>query len=297
MGDTKIIFVGNYKGGVGKTTSVLNFAEYFTKMGKKVLALDLDPQSSLSEILVSNNGGALNTLNDEMTLNYIFDLNISKVRKYNNIELKFNDNIIQTYKKKGYDFIASSLFYRENLGLDELAIRMDDTIEYLSILKGYLDSVLQKKKYDFVIMDCPPSNNLITKSAFLISDYYIIPTILDKVSANGVAHYIKTVNKTYKKYCQESEDSILARHYFGDKPKLLGVFCTFIRGQVNYTKEFGDMKTSVNKSCEEEIFFFEEEVNNFIDIARSTEVGEASKFRKDYETLSKSVLERIDNMK
>lgn len=50
--DTKIIFVGNYKGGVGKTTSVLNFAKYFSQSGKKVLVLDLDPQSSLSEILV-----------------------------------------------------------------------------------------------------------------------------------------------------------------------------------------------------------------------------------------------------
>ena len=296
MGDTKVIFVGNYKGGVGKTTSVLNFAEHFTKMGKKVLVLDLDPQSSLSEILVSNNGGALNTLSDEMTLNYVFDLHISKVRKYNNIELKFKDNIIQTYQKRGYDFIASSLFYRENLGLDELAIRMEDNIEYLSILKGYLDSIIQKKRYDFIIMDCPPSNNLITKSAFLISDYYIIPTILDKVSANGVAHYIKTVNETYEQYCQKSEDSILARHYFGDKPKLLGVFCTFIRGQVNYKKEFTEMKAIVDTACKEEIFFFEEEVNNFIDIARSTEVGEASKARNDYEKLSKSVLEIINNV-
>lgn len=54
--DAKIIFVGNYKGGVGKTTSVLNFGEYFAKEGKRVLLLDIDPQSSLSEILVSNGG-------------------------------------------------------------------------------------------------------------------------------------------------------------------------------------------------------------------------------------------------
>lgn len=295
MGDTKIIFVGNYKGGVGKTTSVLNFAEHLTKKGKKVLVLDLDPQSSLSEILVSNNGDELSKLNPQKTLNYVFDLNISKIKKYNNLVLKFDDDIIQTYKK-GYDFIASSLFYQEGLGLDELAIMMEDNIEYLSILKGYMDSILQDKDYDFVIMDCPPSNNLITKSAFLLSDYYIIPTILDKVSANGVAHYIKTVNETYEQYCEKSEDSILARHYFGNKPKLLGVFCTFIRGQVNYSNELKDMKTIVDTTCKEDIFFFEEEVNNFIDIARSTEIGEASRARNDYEKLSESVLKRINNM-
>ncbi len=72
--DTKIIFVGNYKGGVGKTTSVLNFAKYFSQAGKKVLVLDLDPQSSLSEILVKNNNGSqpneLDKLDKKKTLNY-----------------------------------------------------------------------------------------------------------------------------------------------------------------------------------------------------------------------------------
>lgn len=296
MKDTRIIFVGNYKGGVGKTTSVINFAEYFAKQEKRVLVLDLDPQSSLSEILVSNSGEKLSEMDYRKTLNYVFDLNISKIRKYNSLELKFDDSIVQHYEKKGYDFIASSLFYGNDLGLDELAVRMEDNIEYLSILKGFLDSVLEKREYDFVIMDCPPSNNLITRSAFLMSDYYIIPTILDGVSANGVAHYIKTVNKTYEKYCENSEEKFLIKHYFGNKPKLIGVFCTFIRGQVDYTNEIKNLKNIVNNACEEDIYFFEEEINNYIDIARSIETGEASKARNDYEELTNRVLERVSQM-
>lgn len=53
------------------------------------------------------------------------------------MKLKFNRKIIQVYKKDDfqYDFIASSLFYRDHMGLDELAIKMEDTMEYLSILK------------------------------------------------------------------------------------------------------------------------------------------------------------------
>lgn len=300
MEHTKTIFVGNYKGGVGKTTSVLNFAEHFAEKGKKVLVLDLDPQSSLSEILVSNNSGSLKEIAPEQTLNYVFDLNISRIRKYNSIKLRFDsDCMIQKYKKGNYDFIASSLFYKGGVGLDELAVKMEDNIEYLSILQGFLNQILENKQYDYIIMDCPPSNNLITRSAFLLSDYYVIPTILDKVSANGVAHYIKTVNGTYEKYCGEnSEDKMLARHFFGDKPRLLGVFCTFIRGQVNYESARDSLVNVLDEECrEEEIYFFKEEVNNFIDIARSTEMGEGSKAGKDYKKLAESMLERLENIK
>lgn len=66
--------------------------------------------------------------------------------------MEFDRDIVQTYKKGNFDFIASSLFYRDGLGLDELAVRMEDTIEYLSILKGFLDMVLQEKSYDYVLI-------------------------------------------------------------------------------------------------------------------------------------------------
>ena len=89
---------------------------------------------------------------------------------------------------------------------------------------------------------------------------------------------------------------MIAKHYFGHKPKVLGVFCTFIRGQVDYTSAIGNLKAVVSAASDEEIFFFNEEINNYIDIARSTEVGEASKARRDYVDLSKNVLQRIDEM-
>ncbi len=199
--DTKIIFVGNYKGGVGKTTSVLNFAEYFNQAGKKVLVLDIDPQSSLSEILVSNCRDGINSLGDlpmEETLNYIFDLYISKIEKYPCIELEIGHSVIKSYKNK-YDFVPSSLFYGNGMGLDALAIRMKKDIQYLSILKNWVDTI--KDEYDVILIDCPPSNNLITQSAFLMSDYYVIPTILDGLSTNGVRHYIDIVEKIYEEYC------------------------------------------------------------------------------------------------
>lgn len=297
--DTKIIFVGNYKGGVGKTTSVLNFAHYFTQAKKKVLVLDLDPQSSLSEILVGNNSGGveLSTLDETKTLNFVFDLHISRIKKYKRLELKFDKKIIQKYEKGKFDFIASSLFYNDGIGLDELAVRMEDNVEYLSILKRFLEPVLEKGEYDFILIDCPPSDNLITRSAFLLSDLYIIPTILDRTSTNGVTHYIRTVRQTYKKYCKDSEDSVLFKHFFGAEPKLIGIFCTFIRGQVNYERARQDLKEQVEQKCGiKDVYFFENIINNFIDIARRTEAGDVSSERNDYEVLSRLVLKRISEI-
>jgi len=213
--DTKIIFIGNYKGGVGKTTSVLNFAEYFSKENKNVLVLDIDPQSSLSEILVSNGGfGVLRDLSEDETLNYVFDLYISKIQKYPSIELVFRKSIIKNYKDK-FDFVPSSLFYRGNMGLDALVLKMKNDIQYLAVLKNWIDTV--KDKYDFIFIDCPPSNNLITRSAFLLSDYYIIPTVLDGLSTNGVIHYISTIENTYNEYCETGEDALITKHFFGEK--------------------------------------------------------------------------------
>lgn len=296
--DTKIIFVGNYKGGVGKTTSVLNFAEIFSQENNKnapdrknsVLVLDIDPQSSLSEILVQKgNYGTLSELRENETLNYIFDLNISKIEKYPNIMLVFDNSIIKTCGS--YDFIPSSLFYRKNMGLDALAIRMKDNIQYLSILKEFIDTI--KIEYDYIFIDCPPANNLITRSAFLMSDYYIIPTILDGLSANGVIHYINTVNEIYDKYCCSNEDALLTKHYFGDKPELLGIFYNLIRAQVNYEFAREDFKSSLEDAGYGDICIFDYIVNNYISIARDTQNGNASISKKDFKNLAKEILRKI----
>lgn len=292
--DAKIIFIGNYKGGVGKTTSVLNFAQHFSLNDKKVLVLDIDPQSSLSEILVSKgNHGSLSKLPEKETLNYIFDLYITKIEKYNSLELRFDSSIIKRFKNC-FDFAPSSLFYRENKGLDQLALMMKDDIQYLSIFKTWVDMV--RKEYDIIFIDCPPSDNLITRSAFLMSDYYVIPTILDGLSTNGVLHYINTIENTYKEYCEVGEDALLAKHFFGEKPQLIGIFYNLLRGQVNYDKAESDFVAEIDKYekiNEVTIPILKSKINNFIDIARKTWEGEVSNEKTDFEELSQEIMKKI----
>lgn len=297
MGDVKIIFVGNYKGGVGKTTSVLNFAEYFARESNKVLVLDLDPQSSLSEILVKNadksNNRELSDLEARETLNYIFDLSVTQIEKYSNMQLQFDKTFLIKNYQGVFDFIPSSLFYENNevnMGLDALVLKMKDNIQYLSILKNFVDTV--KNEYDYIIIDCPPANNLITRSAFLMSDYYIIPTVLDGLSTNGVIHYIDEIDKTYRRYCEIGEDALLCRHFFGEKPRLIGIFYNLIRGQVNYNEAKADFEQAIISKCGKNVIL-DSGINNYIDISRSTQDGRISIEKHDFEHLTREILGKI----
>ena len=294
----KIIFIGNYKGGVGKTTTVINLAQYFSENDKKVLTIDLDPQSSLSEIQVNNySQKPLIDIPDNETLNYIFDLSIMKIKHYPSLRLDFSSNNIIKNRNNNYSYILSTLFYRNGeKGLDTLAIEMKDDIQYLSILKNYIDTI--KNKFDFILIDCPPSNNLITRSAFLLSDFYIIPTVLDGLSTNGVIHYIRTIKNTYKHYCEDSPTAILAKHYFDKEPRLLGIFYNLIRAQVNYQQDDTDFKTALSGANIDNNIVFNTNINNYIAIARATAQGRISNeyAKDDFKELSKLILDRINKL-
>lgn len=291
----KTIFVGNYKGGVGKTTTVVNFANYLSKK-YNVLTVDLDPQSSLSEIQVSNFlSKSLASLADDETLNYAFDLYISKIKKYPSLKISFPKKLI--HKCNTYDFIPSSLFYKKGVGLDVFAMKMQSNLEYLSILKFFLDEL--SSDYDYILIDCPPSNNVITQSAFLASDYYVIPTILDHLSTNGVIHYIKVVESIYSGCCEsdKNEDSLLAKEIFGKKAELLGIFYNLIRANVNYEEEEKQFLEELKNGFEDNDkmpYVLKSYANNFIDISRDTANGISSRYIKDFEEIGKELLKRIE---
>lgn len=290
----KVVFIGNYKGGVGKTTTVVNFADSLSKKGKKILTIDLDPQSSLSEIQVTNFlSKTLAKLDDDEVLNHFFDLYVTKIKKYPSLIIPFSEKIIHK-KDDFYSFIPSSLFYKKGLGLDALAMKMLPNLEYLSILENLLSKI--KDGYDYILIDCPPSNNVITQSAFLSSDYYLIPSILDHLSTNGVVHYIKVIEKIYSDYCEndKNEESALAKALFGKKPELVGIFYNLIRGTVSYETEktqfLGELKKSFGNNSP---YIFESQINNFVDIARETANGNLFNYRKDFEPVVEEFLKRI----
>lgn len=296
----KKIFVGNYKGGVGKTTSIYQIGMHLVYKGKKVLLIDLDPQCSLSEICI----GTQNTLADlkfNESLNYIYDIWL-KAKEYPHIDFNFSNDIlikkIPVELNIYLDYIPSNIFY-DGGGLDEIAMRMKDSLEDLTILQQFIQKQKLDDIYDYILFDCPPSNNVITQGAFLLSDYYIIPTIVQAISIRGVAHYIKTVEKIYKKYCIDHENSDIAKLLFGERSKFLGIFQTLKKGSVNNTSVLNDLNVMLYNSSVDTVlklkakgpYLFDSIIKNYEDIARNTANGIIV---DDYENLTNEIIDLIE---
>lgn len=259
----KTIVWGNYKGGVGKTTSVFQVATYFAQNGKKVLLLDLDPQCSLSNICCSSNANTLSQYKADEVFNYIAELYIRYINAKPDIDFSLLMGPVETPVKNilkdkcvsllhpdfknNLAFIPSSISF-ENCRLNELAQRMEQNI-YNIFLLYLLTEDMKELNYDYLFIDCPPTSNLLIQSAFLVSDYYIVPTIVDGISAKGVADYISEIEKTRLKFIMNGKiGSILLNKIFGEKSQLIGVFETLYkerRGNADNSDEIASLDQNI----------------------------------------------------
>lgn len=241
----KTVVWGNYKGGVGKTTSVFQVAAHFAMSGKKVLLIDLDPQSSLSQIC-SENGRDLSDYGADEVFNYMIEVYMRYINSKQNIDLSLlmgseegvfegNDifnNFCVCNQRKAYNqnlyFIPSSISF-ENCRLNELAQKMGRNV-YNIFLMYLVVKDIAKSDFDYLFIDCPPTSNILIQSAFLASNYYIVPTIVDEISAKGVADYISEIESTYRRFAMNEQiGSILLNKVFEKKTKLIGVFETIYK--------------------------------------------------------------------
>ncbi|MDR1060124.1 MAG: AAA family ATPase [Clostridiales bacterium] len=281
------VFFGNYKGGVGKTTSAYNIAVELAKDPndkKKVLLIDLDPQSSLSEVCMSafDKDKQLDQLAKDETLNYIFTV-CMQAKKMGRPHFAVSaDKTVKT--ANAIDFIPNSLFSPFG-GLDKISMDMGKSAENLLVLRDFIEGNNLNGKYDFIFFDCPPSNNLITQSAFLYSDYYVIPTIMDPLSSKGVQHYISVIERIYKNYCEEGEYADALSLLFGSAPQLIGVFETMRKGNTNT----GIYRKGIESAG---YYLFEHEIKDRKDTSETMGMGaEANSY--EYVALAAEFLGRI----
>ena len=170
---TKIISVINQKGGVGKTTTVINLAASLFIMGQYNLVIDLDPQGNATTGFGKNK-------NDEV--NNIYNLLIKKISLRDSIQKTNIENL---------DIIGSHV----NLSGLEVETASDSKRAFTlkEILFNDKNSTLQK--YDNIFIDCPPSLSLLTIMSLVASDELLVPLQTEFFALEGITQLVKTIDR------------------------------------------------------------------------------------------------------
>ena len=170
----KIISVINQKGGVGKTTTVINLAAGISMQGKKILVIDLDPQGNATTGL-----GLSNTVNSEQTIYSVLNGN------------KKISEVIQTTQFENLDLITS------NVDLSGLEIETAGDRRRAYILKDELAAYLNDSEasYSYILIDCPPSLTLLTIMALVASDALVVPLQTEFFALEGLTQLMKTIER------------------------------------------------------------------------------------------------------
>lgn len=173
----EVIAVANQKGGVGKTTTTFNLGVAFAKRGKKVLLIDVDPQGNLATIM-----GWQNPADIPNTLSTLMDESISE----NTIEA--GKAIL--HHDEGVDLIPS------NLELASMDLRLINVMSREKVLTSVIDTI--KDKYDYILIDCSPSLNMININALACSNKVLIPVDSQYLATKGMNTLMQSILKVRK---------------------------------------------------------------------------------------------------
>ena len=170
----KIISIINQKGGVGKTTTAVNLAAGLSQLNKKVLVVDLDPQGN------ATTGLGLSNLED--TENSIYGV-LNSTKEFVNVIKKTNFTNL--------DLVTSTV------DLSGIEIETADDQRRAFILKEKLTHFMNNNegKYDYILIDCPPSLSLLTVMALVASHSLLVPLQTEFFALEGITQLIKTIER------------------------------------------------------------------------------------------------------
>lgn len=164
----KVITLSNHKGGVGKTTSTINIGAGLSRLGKKVLLIDLDPQANLTQSLGIEQGNP---------------------NVYGAIRGRYPVSPVSV--SEGLDLVPSTL----DLSGAEIELSTETGREY--ILRELLEPL--RVKYDYILIDCPPSLGLLTLNAFTAANEIYIPLQAEYLALQGLSKLVEVIGKIQKR--------------------------------------------------------------------------------------------------
>ena len=196
----KVIVIANQKGGVGKTTTSVNLSACLGAAGKKVLVIDLDPQG--------NTTSGLGVEKDEVDTS-IYDVIISGE--------VIEDAVLKT------DYKNLSLC-PSNVNLAGAEVEMVEMKDRETLLKENIKTI--REKYDFIIVDCPPSLGLLTLNAFVAADSVLVPVQCEYYALEGLSQLTKTIKNI--------------KHSWNEKIQFEGILLTMFDARTNLSIEVAD---------------------------------------------------------
>ena len=174
---SRIIAIANQKGGVGKTT--INLASCLAEAGEKVLTIDLDPQGNMTSGLGVDKNEVENT---------VYELMLEEC----SIKESMTDTVVE-----GMKLIPSNV----NLAGAEIELLGINEKEY--ILKNAVDYI--RDDYDFIIIDCPPSLNMLTINAMTTADSVLVPIQCEYYALEGLSQLMHTIDLVQQRLNPELE--------------------------------------------------------------------------------------------
>lgn len=220
MRTTRIIAIANQKGGVGKTTTCVNLAAALVEQGKKVLLLDNDPQANLTSYLEGSRDKA--EVESKSTIDELYLM--KRPPSYDDIK----DRFLRSYQVM-FDYIAAD---KELSGVEYYLYARSDREKILSN-----NLTWARGEYDFILIDNPPSINLLTLNALTAASEVLIPVQTEFFSLEGIV---------------KMQDSIkLVRDRWNPNLKIGGILPTQVDGRKKLATEVLELLT---QSFPQEVF-------------------------------------------
>ncbi len=249
----KVIAVANQKGGVGKTTTAINLAASFAATEHPTLLLDIDPQANCTS------GVGLNSREVDASIYEVLIGDISV------------DEAIQSTEMPFLDVVSS------HINLVGAEIEMVDVMERESILKQALESA--RKKYDFVVIDCPPSLGLLTLNSLTAANSVLIPVQAEYFALEGLGQLLNTIK--------------IVRQHLNPQLEIEGVLMTMFDTRLRLSNQVAD---EVRRYFGDKVF--ETIVQRNVRVAESPSFGKpvllydaTSKGARNYIALAREIME------